>query len=99
MLDVLLGRERSVVVARLGFGQLEGRRPEGRLATEDVHGAVVDDREQPGTGVAALAAVAPRSPPSRQERVLDDVFGRLALAEDPVCQRVRQTPIAVVKRG
>src|SRR5205085_889516 len=99
MFDVLLGGERRVIVTRLGFGHLERRRPEGRLATEDIHGTVVDDRQEPGTWVAALAAVAPRSPPSRQERVLDDVLGGLALAEDPVGQRVRQTPVAVVKRG
>src|SRR5205085_2330161 len=99
MFDVLLGGERRVIVTRLGFGHLERRRPEGRLATEDINGTVVDDRQEPGTWVAALAAVAPRSPPGRQERILDDVLRGLALPEDPVGQRVRQTPVAVVKRG
>src|SRR5205807_872406 len=79
VLDVLLGGERRVVVARLRFGHLEGRGPKRGLATEYVDGAVVDDRQQPCPRVSAVAAVASGPPPCRQEGVLDDVLGGLGV--------------------
>ena len=97
--NVLFGGERRVFIAGLGFGHLERRRPERGLAAEDVDGAMVDDRKEPGARVAPVAAVAAGAPPCREERVLDDVFRGFALAEDPIGQGVREAPIAVVQRG
>src|SRR5439155_8853866 len=87
-----------VVVGGAQLGGLQGRRAEGRLAPEKVDGAVVDDREKPSAGVAPLPAVAGGAPPGRQVGVLDHVLRGLALAEDPVGQRVRKPSISVVQR-
>ena len=97
VLDVALGGLRGVVIRGALGGRLKGRRAEGRLAPEDVDGAVVDDRHQPAADVAALAPVARRPAPGRDVRVVDDVLRGLALAQDPVGERVGQAAVAVVE--
>src|SRR5438128_2776579 len=98
-LDVLLGRECGVLVTGLKLRHLERRGPERRLATKDVDGTVMDDREEPGPGIPALAAIARRAAPGGEEGILYDVLGALALPEDPVGQGVRQASVAVIERG
>src|SRR5438876_9172707 len=89
----------GVLVTGLKLRHLERRGPERRLATKDVDGTVMDDREEPGPGIPALAAIARRAAPGGEEGVLYDVLGALTLPEDPVGQGVRQASVAVIERG
>ena len=59
---------------------------------------MVRDGEEPVAHRAAVAAEALDAPPRRQERVLDHVLGRLALADDAVGEREHRAVVAVVER-
>src|SRR5581483_4676837 len=67
----------------------------GRLATERVDRAVVDDAEHPGTYAAAPAVIAGPGPPQRQERLLDDVLRHRPPSTHPVRERERCASVAV----
>jgi len=59
---------------------------------------VVDDGHQPTANVAALASVGRGATPGGDVRIVNDVLRRLALAEDPVRERVGQAAVAVIER-
>ena len=50
---------------------------------------VANDREQPGQDRAAAGVIAPRVAPRADERLLGDVLGLAAVADDRLCETVR----------
>ncbi len=67
-----------------------------RGAAQVVDRAVVDDAQHPRAHGAAVAVVAGAGAPDAQERLLGDVLGAVAGADDPVGERERRRGVALV---
>ena len=59
--------------------------------------AVADDAQGPGADAAARAVEARAAAPDRDQRLLGHVLGGLAVADDPVGERVGGAAVAVVE--
>src|SRR5262245_54888857 len=91
----LLGNARSRRLRRL----FEALAASQVLAADEVDGAAMDEREDPGRRLGALAAVAVRRAPDREERILHGVLRERLVAEDAVGETVGNAAVAVVELG
>ena len=76
---------------------LERLRPSRLLATHEVDGSPVDEREDPGSCLRPLGDEAGGRPPDGEESVLHGVFGEGGVADDAKRKPVGHSAEAVVE--